>query len=278
MNKKNWQRSLKFLSILSVSLFFNHCATTSKSRVVVPADLTLETLQSKVSQNYHRLQSFEGEARVIIELPGSGHNGFSEVFINFPDSIFIKTEAMLGIDIGSLFLNHRHFAAYAPRENIFYYGETENLDLREFLQVELKTEELYEALTGLVQVPMNASSRLSSDDGKLLVTATVEAGDLKLWIDPEKFLVTKSQLLDPSGKVLLSKEMQRIRRRNGVELPQIIRLTRPQARERITVYYTGQKVNASISPAKFKLKHASNARRVYWGDLERPQVDRNLMK
>lgn len=231
-----------------------------------------------VSQNFQRLHSFQGKARVIIELPGSGHNGFSEVYINFPDSIFIKTEAMLGIDIGSLFLDHRYFGAYAPRENVLYYGEVESLDLREFLQVELSTHELYEALTGLIQVVVNGASTLSVEDGNYVVTTVVENGLLKYWIDPENNLVTKSQLLNQDGKILLSKEMQRIRRRNGVELPQIIRFTRPLARERITVYYTEQRINRSIDAAKFRLKHASNAQRVYWGDLEHPQIERTRIK
>jgi len=277
--KKNfWPPVDKFFWVVITAFFFNHCATTSKKLIVPPTNLAPENLRARISQNFQRLHSFEGKARVIIELPRSGHNGFSEVFINFPDSIFVKTEAMLGIDIGSLFLDDRVFGAYAPRENVLYYGEVELLDLREFLQIELTPSELYEALTGLIQISLNDSSQFSVDDGKYLVASPAAAGQVKYWIDPENFLVTKSQVLDRTGKILLDKEMQRVRTRSGVILPQIIRFTRPLAKERITVYYTEQKINRRIAAGKFQLKPAKSAQRVYWGVLDRPQVDRARVK
>lgn len=278
MKNNFWSTIDRFFWVVITAFLFSHCATTSKKLIVTPTDLTPQNLRTHVAQNFQRLRSFEGKARIIIELPRSGHNGFSEVFINFPDSIFIKTEAMLGIDVGSLFLDHRVFGAYAPRENVLYYGESELLDLRDFLQIELTVPELYEAITGLTQISLNDSSEFSVDDGKYFVSSVVELGQIKYWIDPESFLVTKSQLLDKKKNVLLDKEMQRIRTRSGVMLPQIIRFTRPQAKERITVYYTEQKINRRISIGKFQLKPAKSAQRVYWGDLDRPQVDRARVK
>lgn len=265
--------AIKIFFLIIASFIAFSCATTSK--IVPPAEVSPEFLQRQVRKNFQRLVSFEGKARVIIELPGSGHNGFSEVFINFPDSIFVKTEAMLGIDIGSLFLDRRYFAAYAPRENVLYYGEMELLDLREFLQIELNTGELYDALTGLIQVVINEDSKFFVEDGKYVVTTPVEEGMLKYWIDAKHDVVTKSHLYDRDGRLIFSEEMQRVRMRSGVALPQIIRVTRPQARERITVYYTEQKINRPIAAAKFRLRLASNAQRVYWGDLDRPQVERS---
>jgi hypothetical protein len=160
---------------------------------------------------------------------------------------------------------------------VLYYGETEQLNLREFLQIELNTEELFEALTGLIQVPVHPEPTLSYADGKYVLSTPIANGQIKYWIDPQKFLVTKSQIIE-DGKVVMSKEMQRFRQTQGMELPQIIRVTRPQARERITVYYTSQTINRAILPEKFKLRHARNARRVYWGDLEHPRVQRELIK
>ena len=268
---------IKCVFIASVVLFSFQCASTSKSKTPALSNLTPEDLQARVTRNFEQLKSFEGKARVIIELPGSGSQGFSEIFITFPDSVYLKTEAILGIDIGALFLDQRYFVAYAPRENVLYYGETAQLNLREFLQIELNTEELFEALTGLIQVPVHSESTLSYADGKYVLSAPIDNGEIKYWIDPQKFLVTKSQIIE-DGKVVMSKEMQRFRQTQGLELPQIIRVTRPQARERITVYYTSQTINRAILPERFKLRYAQNARRVYWGDLEHPRVERELIK
>ena len=224
------------------------------------------------------LKSFEGKARVIIELPGKGYNGFSNVYLNLPDSIFVKTEAILGIDIGALFLDHKTFGAYAPRDNVLYYGEVTKLNLRDFLQVELETEELYEVFTGSVQVILDSTSTLSLDDGKFLISTTSDSTTFKYWIDPKRFVVTESHLVDNEGTILLTKKFERFQKKGKLQLPKIIRLTRPEARERITVYYTKQTVNQAIPAEQFRLKVPKNARKVYWGDVQSPTIDRKLPK
>lgn len=255
-----------------VIVFFTGCAATLKAPNL--SEITPEDIKLKVSRNFQKLSSFEGKARVIIELPGEGYNGFSKIFINFPDSIYVKTEAILGIDIGALFLDSQYFGAYAPRENILYYGEVETLDLRDFLQVEIDTGELVEVFTGLTQIASDSKSTLSFEDGKFLISGSVSDGVLKYWVDPQKYIVTKSQLLNPQGKVVLIKEYQRFKKKEGIVLPQIIKITRPISKERITVYYTNQKINQSIAPGQFRLKLSRNARRIYWGDVEQPQINR----
>ena len=264
-----------FVIFCSTFLFLN-CASTSK----IPnlSNFTPEDLQLRAARNLHNLHSFEGKARVIIELPGKSYNGFSNIFMKLPDSVYVKTEAILGIDIGGLFLDQRFFAAYAPRDNILYYGEAESLDLRDFLEIEIDTDELFEVFTGLNQIVVNDTSKLIFAGGKFVITTQLEQQSLIYEVDPEKYIVTKSQLVDAKGKTILLKEYRRLRTNKGVVLPQIIKLTRPQARERITVYYTNQKINKKIAAEKFKIKPAKNAKKVYWGDTKRPAIDRNLQK
>ena len=261
-----------FVTYCSASLFLN-CASTSK----IPnlSNFTPKDLQLRVARNLHNLHSFEGKARVIIELPGKSYNGFSNIFMKLPDSVYVKTEAILGIDIGGLFLDQRFFAAYAPRDNILYYGEAESLDLRDFLEIEIDTDELFEVFTGLNQIVVNETSKLSFAGGKFVVTTQLDQQSLIYEVDPDKYIVTKSQLVDAEGKTILLKEYRRLRKTKGLVLPQIIKLTRPQARERITVYYTNQKINKKIAAEKFKIKPAKNAKKVYWGDTKRPAIDRN---
>ncbi len=264
-----------FVTYCSASLFLN-CASTSK----IPnlSNFTPEDLQLRAARNLHNLHSFEGKARVIIELPGKGYSGFSNIFMKLPDSVYVKTEAILGIDIGGLFLDQHFFAAYAPRDNILYYGEAESLDLRDFLEIEIDTDELFEVFTGLNQIVVNETSKLIFAGGKFVVTTQLDQQSLIYEVDPDKYIVTKSRLVDAAGKTILLKEYKRLRKTKGLVLPQIIKLTRPQARERITVYYTNQKINKKIAAEKFKIKPAKNAKRVYWGDTKRPAIDRNLQK
>lgn len=268
----NSKRGSRHFLAVAVSLpLFISCAATR------PPDLTQVTprdIQFRVLENFKKLRTFEGSAQVIIEIPGEGHRGYSTVYINFPDSVFVKTEAILGIDIGSLFLDHRYFGAYAPRDNTLYYGEIESLELSDFLQVEIKTGELHEVLTGLTQITLDRDSKLSIDDNQYFLTSRWADGEVRYWVDPEEFVVTRSEHLDAEGREVLVKEFRRLRKRDGVVLPQLIKVTRPQARERITLYYRQQNINDRIAPSKFALKMDEDARKVYWGNLENPRLER----
>ncbi|MFQ5706471.1 MAG: outer membrane lipoprotein-sorting protein [bacterium] len=267
-----------YLFFLVVSVFSIHCASSFKNKTPDLSQISPQFLQAKVRDNYLKLLSFEGKARVVIELPGHGYNGFASVYLNMPDSVLVKTEAMLGIDIGVLFMNHQLFGAYAPRENTFYYGEVKTLDLRDFLQVELTTEELYEVFTGLLQILVDSTSTVDFVRGKYVVTNQLSQGYVKQWVDPKKFLVTKSELFNERGQLILTKEFRRIHKTKGLMLPKTIRLTRPRAKERVTVYYTRQKVNKHIPAKKFKLKLPDNAKKIYWSSLNHPRVEREQIK
>ncbi len=260
---------LRLPLVVLLATFFNNCAVGTKNRPPDLSQVSPQLIQAKVARNFSKLRSFEGKARVIIELPGEGYQGSSKIFINFPDSVFIKTEAILGIDIGALFIDARIFGAYAPRENILYYGEARTLDLRDFLQVEIATDALISVLTGLPQIPHDATTALALawDDNSYLLSVKHKNGMEKYWIDPKKYIVVKTELLDDNGALVMTGEYKRAKTKNGIVLPQTIRITRPAARERFTVYYTSQKLNKTIPSPQFQLKTANNAKRVYWGDV-----------
>ena len=244
--------------------FLGSCATTETLYIPSLSQVTSAELQQKVLLNLQKLDTFEGRARVIVELPGHGYNGFAHVLVKPPDSVYVKTEAIFGIDIGALFLDNRYFAAYAPRENTLYYGDAKSLDLQDFLQVEIEREQLVEVFTGLDQLQPESSSTLSEEDGKFVLTGKLAEGVKKFWVDPARNVVVQSELRDAAGTIILKKEFQRFKKKDGVYLPQLIKLTRPLAKERLTLVYTRQKVNKEVAPGEFKVRTSKNAKKIFW--------------
>ena len=261
-----WHRRFVFPFLLLIVLMFAGCAATLKSKFPNLETLSPFQIQSTVSDNFQKLHTFQGKARVVIELPGEGYNGFASIYIKMPDSIYVKTEAIFGIDIGALFLDQRYFAAFAPRENTLYYGERQRLDLRDFLQVEIETDELEEVFTGLLQMEINDSSTVDIEKKDILVITKFKDNVQKYWVDSRRGIVTRSELMDAAGHILIKKELQRLHARKGIYLPQTIKITRPRAKERITVYYTRQSLNKKIKPVKFRLRTPQNVKKRYWAN------------
>ena len=132
-----------------------------------------------------------------------------------------------------------------------------------------------QTLVGLVQLPDDAEPTLRVVNNKFVLT--IKSGDntLKYWVDPENYGVQKCLLINDKNEIILKKEYDRFTKEKGVLLPQTIKITRPLARERLTVHYINQKINKNISSDKFKLKTAKNAKRVYWGNIVKPAINRS---
>jgi len=261
--------SQSFGIILLGALFFVGCAASKTYTIPDLTTLTPEDIQQKVARNFEKLYTFQGSARIILSAPGAGHRGTSKVYINFPDSVYVKMEAILGIDVGVLFFDHNYFAAYAPREKTLYYGHIDALHLRDFIEIDIEPDELLEVFTGLTQVVLNENSQMTLKKGKILITTSFDVGKSLYLIDPQKYVVERNELMNKNGEVILTKEYSRFRKRGDIHLPQTIKLTRPIAKERITVYYNSQKINKKIPPEKFKMKVAKNVTKVYRGDRDK---------
>jgi len=253
--------------LFGLTVFFAACASGSKTKIPDLSLISPLEIQKKVEKNAALLKTFEGRGKVIIELPGEGYSGNAHILVKNPDSVYVKLEAVFGIDVGALFIEPQLFAAYAPRENILYYGETKTLDLTDFLHIDLQTEKLPETITGLAKPDLLTNAVLSWDAGSYLITSVEDSMEVKYWVDAKKNVLIKSEVHDLSGNIILLKEFMRFRKTNGIIIPQTVRYTRPAARERLTLYYTQQLVNKELAAESFRVKTAKNAKKIFWGNV-----------
>ena len=82
-----------FLLLLAFGALAIGCAGSSRGRVPDLSTTSPRLIQQRIAHNFRKMESFEGKARVIIEVPGEGHYGYSNIYIKFPDSVFVKTES-----------------------------------------------------------------------------------------------------------------------------------------------------------------------------------------
>jgi len=253
-------------------------------------DWQAQELYGRVLENYGRWQNFRGQGNLTVESPQARLSASAQVLTMKPDSIFIKVEASFGIDAGFFFANRQRFETYSPLENIYYFGETENVRDLTLFQMDLTFDEMISGLVGTALPPFDSSFTVTREDelyrfeGKRQQRVSAEAFTNGLtqyaaaaidsaaiwrvtyWVDAKRGVVTKAEEYDASGELYARQEFKRFRQKRGVWLPQLIQMQRPTEHERLTVFYNNVEVNAKINATEFVIRVPKTARQINLSD------------
>lgn len=248
-----------------------------------------QELYWRVAENYRRLQTFRGRGPLTIESPQMRFSTAAEILTVKPDSLFIKVEASLGVDVGFFFVDRHSFASFSPLENVYYYGETDRMRELMLFRMELTYDEMISGLLGAALPPFDSSYTVMRDGDQYrfegrrqqrlagmgtpaastngIHADTTETGAkaawrLTYWVDPGRGVVTKAEQRYGDGELYARQEFKRFRRVRGIWLPQLIQMERPAERERMTIFYNHVEVNKKIAPAEFTIRVPKNVKRV----------------
>lgn len=197
-----------------------------------------------------------------MEMPGRQYAGPVRVAARLPDSLIVRVEAAFGIDVGFFFVDRQRFATYAPLENTYYTGRTQEVPALLFFHIEVSFEEIMSAVVGAVVPPFDSTFAMQPDaedyrfDGR--------RGDYRVsyWVDAEKLVVKRGVLMNGDGKIIAKQEFRRFRKKGGVWLPQLIKVEQPPLQQRMTVFYERVNAGSAIAPAEFTFKVPASAKRV----------------
>jgi outer membrane lipoprotein-sorting protein len=235
------------------------CSHTLR-RPAIPSDETRWRLIPQLLQNnYNRLKTFKASGRMIVESPEQSFSTSSRVVISRPDSLYLKLEATFGIDVGWLFSDRKTFRFYSPQRNMCYYGSFDSLRVGDFFSFDLSYDKFLQALAGIELVDGLDSGQLEKDGKSLLLTGETGQKKVSYWIDPSKGVVTRSEVRDSRGQVILQSEYQRFAYVDHVYVPRTIRIKRPLERERLTLYYTRLEINKKINDNDIRTKIPDSA-------------------
>lgn len=254
--------SLPLLAFVISSLWLG-CAGTARRAALSDEETRWEVVPDVLRQNFERLKTLKSRGKLIIESPELSYSADSRVVFKGPDSLYLKVEVILGIDIGWLFADRQTFTAYTPFTNSYYTGSIDSFRFGDLLAFDDMTyDRLIQAVIGLELIPRVNNAQLSRSGKSLLLSGTVDSFALKYWIDPGKGVVTRAEMRDQKGQLILSGEFQRFIKSSDVYLPRSIRLQRPAKKQSITVFYDFLEANKEISKKEFKTKIPESATRM----------------
>ena len=293
---KRGQRSI------SISLFFYFfiifgCAGRAPK---FERDWQPRDLYARVVENYRRLQTFRGEGPLTVESPQARLSAPAQILVLKPDSIFIKVEAVLGIDAGFFFADRRQFATFSPLENLYFFGETEKVRELTFFQMDLTYDEMMSGMVGAALPYFDSTFTIAREGGTYRLegrrpqhlaeewqangmtqyaAAELDSAAWRViyWVDAERGVVVKAEERDAQGALYARQDFKRFRQVRGVWLPQLIQMQRPALKERLTIFYNHIAINNKIAATEFVIRVPQNARRVDLSDPENFPAPKNPM-
>jgi len=244
MNFKSGCKKIFFCLLLEIALFVN-CTAPFRSKKPL-ANISPDFLIYQIHEHASRLKTFQGRARLTFVSPKGSFGGSLRISVKSPDSLWIKVEGPLGINLLIGRLGGGRALFYNPWQNIVYKGSIKEIQKNGILPFDMDLSNLMCGIIGLL-VPdermLDSLNSFSSGGGKYVLNI---GNKEKVWVEPKGPVVSRWEMKNTDGKILWSWEGKEFKEKKGVRLPRIIRMTHYQARERVTLFYETVKTNQSM--------------------------------
>lgn len=208
-------------------------------------DVNPATLLNDIEEHALKLKSQHSKATVQAATQYGTFFGNVELKAILPDSIWMKIEGPMGIDIGIIQMQGENILFYIPYENMVYQGTLENVNRIQPMPIPVNIKALVYGLTGLIQ-----PQRIQTDslDNYFVLhqryVCDYTDGD-RYWIQKKGPVVTKWEHIE-NDTLIWSWEGDEFRKKSGVELPRIVRLKQYRSGEQLTFTFHYTRANKAF--------------------------------
>ncbi|RPH88801.1 MAG: DUF4292 domain-containing protein [Calditrichaeota bacterium] len=242
------------MALVLLATLFN-CAPFVNRPLLSPQEKRLTVIREVIEKNHALVHSISGHGQVVIESPMQSFSGTATVRVKNPDSVWVKIEAMLGVDIGIISADRKRFTLFSPMENLAYIGANEDtLRLEMFLGFDMPFDQLVQSMSGLAPIAQLDRAIVSEKDEQIVVIGTSGQLIYQYTIEPKYGLVSQLILKAQNGKILRIEEYKRFMRFGKAVVPRMMRFIRPEEKESVTMFYDELQVNKSLSAKDFYIK------------------------
>lgn len=221
--------------------------------LVKPARLEYTNLSdwpSAYRHNFENLTTLQGQARISVESPDGAMNFDINVIYVAPDTLFMSAEGPFGIDLGKIFMGKNRFIIFNQFNNQFFSGDLDEDYYNTFLQTDLSLRQIKYAFLGYVPLPPNFQL---VDEQHGIFAALVDGKKWRVAVDLPSGALQNLKISE-NNQIILNEELQDYRTFNGIVFPKIIRLTVPDKKEMVAIFYKNFKINEKVNKDSYHIE------------------------
>ncbi|MFO7889556.1 MAG: DUF4292 domain-containing protein [bacterium] len=221
------------------------------------AVMSSQTLLNKIHRNVQTLENFQGKAKLRMLSDEFMFKGSIRISMKRPDSVWMKIEGPMGIDVASVRAGGKQMQYYIPSEKVLYTGSVERLSDLHLVPWNVEVSSIFQSFLGLIEPPHtmpDSSIVYSSQDDAYLLPYSSDGSEEKIWIKPRGPVISRWERRDETGDPLWVWEGEMFYKRGRLRLPKFIQITQYNPRQRITFYYEIMNINHTLPADWYTLK------------------------
>jgi len=226
-----------------------------------------EEILKEYSANYKKINTFRAEGRLSIQSAEFNESGTIHVSVKMPDSLRIRVEGPMGVDVVNFFLDSKKYLLYLNRDQVVYEGLSDTLNINRLLEdlIGITIEnskvdfqdiqnELIGMFTGVAFIdnldlePINFTD--STKTANLFKMYDL-SGDIMYEFPITNELLQNVHIFDDKNINRIKKSFSRYSKNNDVFIPKRIKYEFIEEKSRISITYFKVQVNRSIRSEEF---------------------------
>ena len=225
--------------------------------------LSAEEILAAIRENGTGLVDFEGRASISIHTGDAKHNMRALVLFRRPDALKMELTGFMGMSLATMTVRDGHFRIYLPMLNRVLEGRADSPHLQRLTGVPFDLCDLKDLLFGtdLLSAPWDApegSVAIWKDQYVLSARGTDRIW--KVWVDGNSLLVSKEEVLDSEGNLVMRREYNKYLEDDGVLIPRSIRIHRGD--QQVHIRFTALDINSGLAASRFEMAVPADAVRV----------------
>ncbi|MFA6235044.1 MAG: DUF4292 domain-containing protein, partial [Bacteroidota bacterium] len=234
----------RFFNLRSILLFsfalavITGCSGTPEIDTTKPIDP--HEIMQRVEKRNREVLALRGNGKISVESPEFSGGGSIQVLILKPDSLQLEISGPFGVTIARGLVTDQSFEFYDGTNNTVTEGATTADNLRRVLRFPIAFSDILEILTGTLgfgAVPGDAAPTGALKENTYILTWQSEGQSLEYTVDLSTFAVQRFARRNDAGEMLEEILFRDFRGKAGIEMPQIVSITRPMDEEGLSIVY-----------------------------------------
>jgi hypothetical protein len=259
-------KKVLFVIISAASLIFFSCTGSNGTNNLVP--VSVRELKTRLNKNSGVIETLEASGNIAFDSPDNSGQGWLELRIKKPDTVYVKIEGPFGISIANALITRNDFTYYNVQENKVITGPSSDINIGAVLRIKVSFDELINGFTASFSFndSDNDSNIAECENDNYLIRNKRNESTEKYYIEPASYRISKYKLVNSSDKALVEVDYSAYQEESvsasKINFPYNIKIKNPDKSQTVFVEYTNKEINKQ--GLTFKMKIPKSAKVVKW--------------
>lgn len=254
----------KLLMLLSVFII-SACSGSGGNDI---DKIPVKEIKEKVNSNSVVIETMEASGNIAFDSPEQSGQGWIEVRIKKPDTVYVKIDGPFGISIAQALITRNDFIYYNVQENKAITGPTTDINIGAVLRIKVTFDELISGFSGGFFLAHKSidSSYAESENGFYTISEPESGGSMKYYIDPVLYTIFRYNKFDKNKKTIVevnyNNYFEELASGKKFFFPSNIKINNPGKNQSVWLDYQNKSFNKA--DLKFNVKIPKSAKIIKW--------------